>query len=196
MSERIQNVQPKEWNGVNFRSTLEAKTAETLDALGIPYQYECRKIVLQEGFRCPYQKDKVRAITYTPDFEIGSSIILECKGFETPEWKNKKKMLFKYLIENEPSTCFYQIHDCGRQLLLALDNHWPYLGYHILVSPKPKKSRKALVPEASPSGHEFDSIQEAMQSLHLQGKPLGSILQSLTGKREYAYNYNWQLVKN
>ena len=95
MSERIVNVSSEglQYNGKTFRSKLETKVAEALDKLGIPYAYEERKIVLQEGFRCPYQKNKVRELTYTPDFEIGSSVLIECKGFETPEWKIKKKLV-------------------------------------------------------------------------------------------------------
>ena len=192
MSERIQNVKPKEYNGKTFRSTLEAQTAQTLDELGIPYQYEERKIILQEGFRTPLQKDKVRTIYYIPDFEIGSSILIECKGFETPEWKLKKKLLFKYLLENEPGTCFYQIHDARRQLLEALDHNWSYLGLALQVTPKPKKS-KGSVQQSSPLL--FDSLEEALSTLQLKGKAIGPILRSLTGKKEFVYNYNWKLIK-
>ena len=186
MSERIQNVQPREYNGNTYRSTLEAKTAQTLDKIGIPFDYETRKIELLEGFRCPYQKDKVRAITYTPDFMIGP-IMLECKGFETPEWKIKKKLIFKYLMENEPETCFYQIHDAGRQLLKALDNHWLYLGCVVKVTPKP--SKKPTVSKY------YDSVQQAMQELGFPNRAIGPILKSLTGEKEYVYGYNWKIEK-
>ena len=141
MSERILNVDHHEeiaYNGRKFRSRLELKTAQALDALGINYQYEERKITLIDKFRCPYQKELVRSCTYTPDFIIGP-IILECKGFETPEWKQKKKLIFKWLMENEPDTIFHQIHDAGKQLLEVLDSHWPYLGFAIKVSSKPTK---------------------------------------------------------
>lgn len=187
MSERIVNVHEQEYKGKKFRSTLEAQTAKTLDALGIPYRYEERKIVLQEGFRSPFQKDKVRAITYTPDFEIGSSILLECKGFETPEWKIKKKLLFKYLEENEPGVCFYQIHDTRKQLLLMLDHNWAYLGFAVEVTSKPKKGESQT--------WLFDSIEEAMECLSLKGKNIGPILKSLTGEKQWVYNYNFKLVK-
>jgi hypothetical protein len=186
MSERIQNVQPKEYGGRIYRSTLEAETAQTLDALGIPFQYEERKILLQQGFRCPYQKDKVRDLTYTPDFIIGP-IMLECKGFETPEWKIKKKLVFKWLLENEPNTIFYQIHDAKRSLLEVLDKHLNYLGYAVKVTTKPtkKKSSESMM---------FDSIAQAMEELNLHC-PLGAIMSSLTGKREYVNGYKFELYK-
>ena len=185
MSERIQGVHPKQYKGVQYKSTLEAETAEILDKLGLPINYEARKIVLLEGFRCQYQKNKVIGITYTPDFVIGP-IMLECKGFETPEWKIKKKLLFKWLMENEPTTIFYQIHDARKSLLECLDSHWTYLGYAIQVIPKKSKAKEPCI---------YDSITQAMEELNLQGKPMGAILRSLTGQTEYVYGYSWKLIK-
>ena len=193
--ERIQGVTEKVYNGVKYRSTLEANTAEILDLLGLPFEYEKRRITLLEGFRCPFQKDKVRAITYTPDFIIGP-IMLECKGFETPEWKNKKKYIFKYLMEYEPATIFYEIKNCGRQLLQALDNHWTYLGYAIEVTPKPtvkKRRKKGKTIDESPML--FDSVQQALHDLHLGGEVTNAILQCMIGKKDYKYGYSWKLKK-
>jgi len=189
MSERIKNVdhaqRPKEYNGKKFRSDLERNTARTLDVLNIPYEYEPRKIVLLEGFRCPYQKDKVRALTYTPDFIIGN-IMIECKGFETPEWKNKKKLVFRYLIDNEPDTMFYQIHDCKKSLLTVLDNHWITLGKVIKVTSKSTKKNPSVE-------YKFSSIREAMDTLHLTGRTIAPIMRSLMGNAQFVYDYNWKL---
>lgn len=187
MSERIQGVHPKEYKGVQYKSTLEAETAETLDKLGLPINYEARKIILLEGFRCPYQKKKVIGITYKPDFLVGD-IIIECKGFETPEWKNKKKYIFKYLIENEPGTSFYQTHNSRKDVLLALDSHWNYLGYAVQVTSKGSPKRPSTV-------QLFSSVAEAMEELHLKGKNIGPILKSMMGEKEWTYNYNWKLKK-
>ena len=187
MSTRIQGVQPKEYNGITYRSTLEADTARVLDDLHIPFEYESRKIVLQEGFRCPYQKKKVIAVTYTPDFIIGP-IMLECKGFETPEWKIKKKFLFKWLSENDPYTIFYQIGDARKQLIEALDNHWGTIGYCIEVTSKPSKKKTAET-------FTYESVQQAMYDLGLMGKNIGPIIKALTGEKKYVYGYNWKLVK-
>ena len=190
MSERILNVDHQktvEYNGRKFRSYLELQTAKTLDELGISYQYEEKKIILQEGFRCPYQKEKVRDLTYTPDFIIGP-IMLECKGFETPEWKIKKKLLFKWLIDNEPETIFYQIHDAKKSLLQVLSKHLEHLNYAIEVTSKPKKKKTPA------EVRRFNSIEEAMLELNLKGKNVGPILNSLTGHKQYVYNYNWKLV--
>ena len=188
MSEsRIVNVHAQEYQGKKFRSTLEAQTAKALDEMGIPYQYEERKIELMEGFRSPFQKDKVRSIYYIPDFVIGP-IMLECKGFETPEWKIKKKLLFKWLQENEPETIFYQIHDARKSLLKVLDNHLTYLGCAVQVTSKPTKKSPSEIKM-------YESIEEAMIELKLKGKNIGPILNSLTGKKEYVYGYSWRLIK-
>lgn len=187
MNGRIQGVQETEYKGRIFRSKLEAQTAETLDKLGIPYAYEERKIELIEGFRSPFQKDKVRSITYKPDFEIGS-IIIECKGFETPEWKIKKKLLFKWLQENEPFTVFYQTHDAQKDVLNALDNHWSYLGFYIETSSKESRNHPSVT-------QRFESVREAMAELKLKNKAIGPILRVLIGDKEYAYKYNWKLKK-
>ena len=187
MSERIQGVHPKQYKGVQYKSTLEAETAEVLDKLGLPVNYEARKIVLLEGFRCPYQKNKVIGITYKPDFLVGN-IIIECKGFETPEWRNKKKYIFKYLMENEPNTPFYQTKNSRKDILLALDKHWSYLGYAIQVTSKGS-------PKNPPTTKMFDSVACAMEELHLKGRNIGPILSSLMGDKEFVYNYHWKLVK-
>ena len=188
MAERIQNVHEKWYKGVKYKSTLEADTAEALDKMGLPIRYEERVLTVFEGFRCSYQKEKVRDITYKPDFWVGD-IILECKGFETPEWKLKKKLVFKYLKENEPNIIFYQIHDARKQLIQALDPHWNYLGYAIRVTSNKKNSnRRAFT-------HLYDSVSMAMVNLGLEKKSIGPIVRSLMGIQEYVFGYNWKLEK-
>ena len=189
MSEHIVGVEPKVYNGRKYRSTLEAETAETLDKMGIPWEYEKKTYTLQEGFYCSWQKRKVEGITYTPDFCIGP-VMIEMKGFETPDFKLKKKMFYKILNETEPNA-IYHICKNQKQLLEALDNHWSYLGYAVQVSPKP--SKKNSVQSGFPAL--YDSIQQALFELHLEGKSATPILRSLTGKTEYVYGYNWKLIK-
>ena len=188
MSERIQNVHEKWYKGIKYKSTLEAETAEALDKMGLPIRYEERRLTLIEGFRCLYQKDKVKAITYKPDFWVGN-IIIECKGFETPEWKIKKKLVFKYLMEQEPDVIFYQVHDSRKELLKALDNHWTELGCAIRVTSKRDKKNGEYVSKL------YDSVKEALADLGMPNKSFGMIMRSLTGKTEYVFGYKWQVKK-
>lgn len=189
MSEHIVGVEPKAYKGVKYKSTLEAETAEILDKMGIPWEYETKTYTLQEGFYCPWQKRKVMGIDYTPDFIIGP-IMIETKGWKTPDFKLKEKMFYKYLKENEPDAIYYIVKN-QKQLLEVLDKHWGYLGYAIQVKPKPVR-KKGIIQYGEPSL--YDSIAQAMDELNLKGKSVGSILNSLTNKKEWVYNYNWKLV--
>lgn len=188
MGERIQNVHEKWYKGVKYKSTLEADTAEALDKMGLPIRYEERVLTIFKGFRCSYQKDKVRDTVYKPDFWVGN-IILECKGYETPEWRLKKKLVFKYLMENEPDVLFYQIHDARRQLIQALDPHWNYLGYTIRVTSNKKNDKGQAFT------HLYDSVAIAMVNLGLEKRAIGPIVRSLMGVQEFVYGYNWKLEK-
>ena len=188
MSEHIVGVNPKEYNGRKYRSTLEANTAKLLDEMGLPWEYETKKITLQDGFYCSWQKRKVESIDYIPDFILGP-VMVEMKGYETPDWKIKKKLLYKYFKQNEPDAIYY-ICKNHKQLLEALDHHWPALAFAIQVTPSPKvKSAQDGLPIL------FPSIKSAMQELGLKGKSIIPIIRSLTGKKEFVYNYNWKLVK-
>lgn len=188
MGSRIQNLHPREYNGVHYRSTLEMDTAKVLTLLNIPFEYEQQRFLLLEGLKCSYQKDAVRPVHYTPDFIIDNSIIIECKGFETPEWKLKKKLVFRYLIDKRPDFIFYQTKNAKGSLLSCLDNHWKQLGYGIRCISKPTRKFSSLT-------YNFDSISQAMEKLGLEGKSTGSIVKALTGEKAYVYGYQWILRK-
>lgn len=97
------------FRGVEYKSQYEGTVAELLYALGIPYTYEPFSITLIEGFK--YHKKSVRPTTYIPDFGLPNNVLLEAKGFETPEWKIKRKLLFKHLVENNLPFVFYEVHE-------------------------------------------------------------------------------------
>lgn len=186
MSEHIVGVEPTVYNGFKYKSKLEAQTAETLDKMGIPWEYESKTYTLQEGFYCQWQKGKVRAIEYKPDFFIGP-VMIETKGWKTPDFKLKEKMFYKYLKENEPDAIYYIVKN-QKQLLEALDKHLLLLGYCVKVTSKPSKKEASTIKM-------FNSISEAMVELNIKGKSITPILKSLTGKKEWVYNYNWLLQK-
>lgn len=178
MGQRIQNVHPKTFNGVTYRSTLEAQTAEALFQLGIPFEYESLKLTLLDHFRSPFCKTMVRAVTYTPDFKIGN-IIIECKGFETPEWKLKKKFVLKYIDANMPDVYYYQTRNAGTDLLRVLDKHWDDIGYCILVDSQKK----------------YSSVFEAMKDLGLGHKSPSSVFSCLKKTKDKAYKHTWKIIK-
>jgi hypothetical protein len=59
------------------------------------------------------------------------------------------------------------------------------------------KLKKGIMRQIEDAKHPtlYDSIQQAMIELGLNGKPKGAILRSLTGKVQWVYGYNWKLVK-
>lgn len=70
---------------------------------GIPVEYEPKHFTLLNKFE--YDKEKIRAITYLPDF-IGSyrnnKFIVECKGMITESFPLRWK-LFKYYLKRHRS---------------------------------------------------------------------------------------------
>lgn len=115
---KIVNTNPKEYNGIQFKSTLEVRIYKTLVEYNIIPEYEKHTYTLINGFvpTVPFfDKTKkkgfhiitkpVAAITYTPDFVFNYEdilVIVEVKGFENDVFPLKKK-LFRRLLEDVKS---------------------------------------------------------------------------------------------
>lgn len=108
MKSKIANARQVSSEGLRFRSILEKKVAEELANQGISYEYESEKVILMEGFVPKLSfyvdsiehKEKVRAITYTPDFKItlnGYTVYIEAKGWPNDRYPMKKKLFLKHL---------------------------------------------------------------------------------------------------
>jgi len=114
-NKKVRNAVSKVYKGIKFRSKLELFTYRKLEEAGIKSLYEERKFVLMEGFRFeqdsiePSNKratkgeyinnaDKVRDITYTPDFvDPNGKWIIEVKGFANDVFPLKWKLFKNYL---------------------------------------------------------------------------------------------------
>lgn len=81
---------PTFYAGIEFRSRFEARTACLMDGLGWKWEYEPFSMLLPNGS------------AYTPDFLISGHphVIVECRGYETPQSKEQLNQFIK-LIENE-----------------------------------------------------------------------------------------------
>ncbi len=85
-----------------YKSSFEDKIAENLESRGAPFEYEQRKL----KYTVP-----ARVATYTPDFELQSGVIVEAKGWLTPE--DRQKMLLvrrdnpdldiRFLFQGDPA---------------------------------------------------------------------------------------------
>ena len=120
MKSKIANARQVSSEGLRFRSILEKKVAEELANQGISYEYESEKVILMEGFVPKLSfyvdsiehKEKVRAITYTPDFKItlnGYTVYIEAKGWPNDRYPMKKKLFLKHL-QSCSSCIFAEVH--------------------------------------------------------------------------------------
>lgn len=88
---KIRGAKKCEWNGIKFDSQLERDFYQYITVLKIPFKHQVT-YELQEGFVCAGAK--IRAITWTPDFDFGTFII-DTKGHSTQQAEMRIKM-FKY----------------------------------------------------------------------------------------------------
>jgi len=95
---KIRNATKTKFNGIEYKSKLEAYFAQKLTFLGVAFGYETETFVIMEGFT--YIKQKIRAMTYTPDF-TNDKWVVELKGFETDYYKLKAKLFKKYMVDNK-----------------------------------------------------------------------------------------------
>lgn len=128
---KIKNATPKTVDGIEMKSKAEVMTYETLKAYGFNPKYEEKTFVLEEGFRptvrfydldktrhLKLNMDKVRDITYTPDFVFMCNdieVIVEVKGFQNDVYPVKKKLFRKHLETLDYPVIYVEIHS-KRQL--------------------------------------------------------------------------------
>ena len=102
--------------------------------MGLEFKYEGKTFELQPSFLCELNIkewkgakrvniNKIRPITYTPDF-VGDSWIIETKGHRTNEFNLKWKM-FKYLLNEKRKDIFIcmprnrkQVDECIKDICL------------------------------------------------------------------------------
>ena len=96
---RVKNATKVTKHGINFRSKLACYTYEAFMEAGIPVKYEPKHFELLPRFE--YLGEKIRPITYLPDF-IGKNFIVECKGLMGDSFPLRYK-LFKYYLKRHRS---------------------------------------------------------------------------------------------
>lgn len=96
-SGKVRNVQPNIHDGIKFRSKLETYTYKKLKEANIEADYESTHFELIPKFE--YNTEKVRAMTYLPDF-VGKDFIIECKGLMGDSFPLRWK-IFKYVLKQK-----------------------------------------------------------------------------------------------
>ena len=107
INKKIKNATVTIYNGITFRSKLEAECAKILEEEGVKYRYEPFKITLLPSFK--YNGTTYRCWQYSPDFVVYNNIIIEIKGFPNDVWGYKKKMILKYIIDHDYIYEFYEV---------------------------------------------------------------------------------------
>lgn len=96
---KVKNATPNIYNGIKFKSKLETYTYKKLKEAKIKADYEPTHFELIPKFE--YQGEKVRAMTYLPDF-VGKDFIIECKGLMGDSFPLRWK-IFKYTLMKQNS---------------------------------------------------------------------------------------------
>lgn len=104
---KVRNATPNEYNGIKFRSKLETYTYKKLKEANIIADYEMHRYELLPAFT--FHGNKVRAITYLPDF-VGKDFIIECKGFPNDAFPLKEKLFKRLLVDISPNCMYYVVH--------------------------------------------------------------------------------------
>lgn len=96
-NKKVRNATRVEYDGIKFRSKLELFTYKELKKNNISFEYEKKTFVLMDKFEL--SGEKIRPITYTPDFTSGdiSTWVIECKGFSNDVWPLKWKLFKRHL---------------------------------------------------------------------------------------------------
>lgn len=105
---KVRNATKVEYDGIKFRSKLEAYTYKRLKEEGFNFAYEEITYTIIEKFE--YQGEKIRPITITPDFiDNDRRIIIEVKGFANELYPMRLKLFKRYLHLNRLNFLLYEV---------------------------------------------------------------------------------------
>jgi len=130
-NKKVANATPLDYDGIHFRSELEAATYRIFKTEKLNIEYEKHKFTLWQepkprtvkiyerfsdkkaGFRrFGLNKYKLKDLTFLPDFVITLDVIfivIECKGFPNDRYPVKKKLFIEYLEKNHPGSVFMEV---------------------------------------------------------------------------------------
>ncbi len=123
-NKKVKNARITIYDGISFKSKLEVYCYKKLKENVIPFEYEKYKFTLFEGIKpsiltsifpnkqgiLEVNTDKLRDITYTPDF-VGDSWIIETKGRANDSYPLKLKMFRKLMESQNKYRLFMEPHN-------------------------------------------------------------------------------------
>jgi hypothetical protein len=120
---KVKNATVIKYNGITFRSKLEAYCYMSLTKAKIDFEYEKPRFTLMNKFvypadswevnkrKKPYvleNRTNVRAMTYTPDFSnMEDGWVIECKGNPNDAFPLRWKLFKKHLKETKQRIDLY-----------------------------------------------------------------------------------------
>lgn len=125
INRKIKNARPTTYNGIKMRSKLEADFAVILDKYDLKWEYEPFKITILPGFKyLDWHGKFTQAVVYTPDFVINNDVIIEGKGWSNDAYPLRRKLLLKYLVDNDYPYSFYEVHTKTQLINLLKELHY------------------------------------------------------------------------
>lgn len=125
INKKIKNATPTTVDGIAFKSRLEANAYKALLEAGFLVEYEPLKLTLVTGYKpdkenyyAPEKKgkgkmimhlEKIRDITYTPDFVVNKKYLIELKGKQNDCYPLKQK-LFRQVLDTS-QFIFFEVHN-------------------------------------------------------------------------------------
>ena len=94
VNKKVKNATPGTYDKINFKSKLEVYCYQQLKKHNLEANYEPIKFTILESFI--YNGEKVRPMTYTPDF-VGEDFVIEVKGNMNDSFPLRWK-IFKYFL--------------------------------------------------------------------------------------------------
>ncbi len=92
LNKKVRNATPLRYDGIDFKSKLEVYCYKQLQKYKLKPEYE--KITFEIIPSFTYNGEKVRKMTFTPDF-VGKDYVVECKGYANESFPLRWK-IFKY----------------------------------------------------------------------------------------------------
>ena len=96
-NKKVRNATPLLYDGIKFKSKLEVYCYTKLKENDLIAPYEERTFVIIDAF--VYNNEKVRKMTYTPDF-VGIDYVIECKGKANDAFPLRWKIFKHHLHKN------------------------------------------------------------------------------------------------
>lgn len=128
-NKKVKNARKDFYDNIQFKSHLEVVVYKTLKEAGFTPLYEFKKFTIWDGYKPNVlffnrvnKKDgkafqlcnqKVRDITYTPDFYMivkDLHVIIEAKGHENDVFPLKRKIFRRFLENQKGKYIYFEVH--------------------------------------------------------------------------------------